>query len=154
MDFSFSGNMRKHVGVALVIGGGLEIINQVKETVENKMPLIIFKRTGFAAELLLFAYDLKPLENCNLRDLQQHQQLIELIRKTFPDLTMAKTIACYDTIMECMRYKTYVSGNYFMWYVQQCLSSGMATFLDIHFSMALGFHFFNNMFLDHFEHSR
>ncbi|XP_057307881.1 transient receptor potential cation channel subfamily M member 7-like isoform X2 [Hydractinia symbiolongicarpus] len=103
------GNMRKHVGVALVIGGGLEIINQVKETVENKMSLIIFKRTGFAAELLIFAYDLKPLENCNLRDLQQHQKLIELIGKTFPDLSMAKTITCYDTIMECMRYKTYIT---------------------------------------------
>lgn len=105
--------MRRIVGVKLVVGGGPDTIDNVKASVGNKMPVIIFKGTGFAAELFIFAYDLKPLENCNLRDLEQHQKLVELIGETFPDFTIAKRIKCYETIMQCMLYKDHVSHTFF-----------------------------------------
>ena len=100
------------LGVKLVIGGGPGTISIIKDTIKAGMPVIIFNDTSQAALLLAYAYDLTALNECNLMQVEEHQKLVELIGKEYPDLTLNNILIFYNRIMECMKNKLYVSMKF------------------------------------------
>ena len=100
------------LGVKLVIGGGPGTINIINDTIKAGMPVIIFNDTSQAALLLAYAYDLTALNECNLMQIEEHQKLVELIGKEYPDLTLKNILTFYNSIMECMKNKLYVSMKF------------------------------------------
>ena len=105
------------LGVRLVIGGGPRTIPIIADAVNDRIPVIIFKDTSQAALLISYAYDLVSLEDCNLLQLEEHQNLLELIETVYADLTLEKRLECYHQIMRCTKFKKYVC---FLFYINIC----------------------------------
>lgn len=103
-----TGAAKKIAAVKLVIGGGPETINHVYQTIINEIPVIVFKETSQAAALFAYAFELPPLEVCNLAEIEEHQKLIDMIGLEYPDLTRRQKAKYYNKIMKCMKQKKYV----------------------------------------------
>lgn len=108
-DHSKAGAAKKIAAVKLVIGGGPETINHVYQTIINEIPVIVFKETSQAAALFAYAFELPPLEVCNLAEIEEHQKLIDMIGLEYPDLTRRQKAKYYNKIMKCMKQKKYIS---------------------------------------------
>ena len=99
---------RTFSAVKLVIGGGPKVVEFIKDTVSFGMPAILFTCTSQTSTLLPFAYNLKHLHNCNMMEMEEHELLVQMIGKEYPDFTQKMKIDHYELIMKCLEYKNYV----------------------------------------------
>ncbi|XP_052825070.1 transient receptor potential cation channel subfamily M member 2 [Octopus bimaculoides] len=94
--------------VGLLVQGGPKSIDHILFFLKNKMPVLVLKGIGGAADLVAYTYEeLQERSDQDFTDNSLKPELIKRISKTFPDDFKENDIArnaFRDKILECVKY--------------------------------------------------